>query len=420
MTNEAAADILRELDFERLAGTAGEERARDILVGRLRALGLKPELEPFEVTGFAPGSARVEAGGTSFLLVPHGLVSDGDIGGELVFLENPEVLAFNTGACRGKILLVVGPSSRTQDLAWEGGVAALIDVAGPHREISSASHRQKRVADGKAVPSFTISYDDAESLALHAGSRARVQVRQEVAKTTAWNIVTTLGTPRRDENLLYLTAHYDSVARSRGAVDNAAGVAAALACAERFAERPPERELRLVLFSAEELGLRGSFAHVKARADELRARGRLVLNLDLGGDPIGVDSVIVVGTRDLLGYAAGLLRENGMAFRDALDTYSSDCMPFAALEIPSINLARTDGRGCHFVHTPGDVTANITAAGVAHTSRAATVLLERMLGAEIFPVRREIDGSLREKIEKYLWNQTLEKPELSWTEAYRK
>ena len=133
-----------------------------------------------------------------------------------------------------------------------------------------------------------------------------------------------------------------------------------------------------------------------------------------------MDSVIVVGTRDLLGYAAGLLRENGMAFRDALDTYSSDCMPFAALEIPSINLARTDGRGCHFVHTPGDVGANITAAGVAHTTRAARVILERMLGAEIFPVRREIDASLREKIEKYLWNQTLEKPELSWTEAYRK
>jgi len=35
-------------------------------------------------------------------------------------------------------------------------------------------------------------------------------------------------------------------------------------------------------------------------------------------------------------------------------------------------------------------------------------------------VRKEIDECLKEKIEKYLWNLTLEKPELHWKPKYRK
>ena len=42
------------------------------------------------------------------------------------------------------------------------------------------------------------------------------------------------------------------------------------------------------------------------------------------------------------------------------------------------------------------------------------------MAAEVFPVRREIDDTFREKIEKYVWNSTLEKPELKWVEKYRR
>jgi hypothetical protein len=52
--------------------------------------------------------------------------------------------------------------------------------------------------------------------------------------------------------------------------------------------------------------------------------------------------------------------------------------------------------------------------------RAARALLERVLGAGIFPLRREIDETLREKIEKYFWNLTREKPELRLLERWRK
>ena len=42
------------------------------------------------------------------------------------------------------------------------------------------------------------------------------------------------------------------------------------------------------------------------------------------------------------------------------------------------------------------------------------------LNARIYPIRREIDPSLREKVEKYQYNSTRKKPDLHWRAAYEK
>ncbi len=118
--------LLRELDFERLAGTDGEARARDILVGELRDMGLEPAIEGFEVRSFEPGAATLEVGGERFDLVPHGLEGDRDLEGELAFLENADVLAFNRGAFRGKVVLAFTATGKAHEMASEAGVAAYV------------------------------------------------------------------------------------------------------------------------------------------------------------------------------------------------------------------------------------------------------------------------------------------------------
>jgi hypothetical protein len=105
--------LLAELDFERVAGTDGEARARDVILRELRAMGLEPKVEGFELRSFEPGTATLVTG----------------------------------------------------------------------------------------------------------GERVRVSLRQTAGPRVAHNLVATLGSPRGEENLVYLTAHYDSVARSHGAVD---------------------------------------------------------------------------------------------------------------------------------------------------------------------------------------------------------
>ena len=190
--------------------------------------------------------------------------------------------------------------------------------------------------------------------------------------------------------------------------------------AEHYSQHKPERDLRIIFFSGEEMGLRGSFAYVAKHKAEVKKRAALVVNVDVSGDELGRNSFIVLGTPKLLGFADGVTRELGHYFRSVLDIYSSDCMPFAAHEVPSVNISRWGGKSSFFIHTPGDGFSGTSAAGLEPVIAASVNLVGRVLNAGIFPVDREIDKSLREKVEKYLYGSLLEKPKLEWTPDYQK
>jgi hypothetical protein len=74
--------------------------------------------------------------------------------------------------------------------------------------------------------------------------------------------------------IVVVGAHYDSVARSPGADDNASGVAALLELPLLLGERPGTRALRLIAFTNEELPLGATaLAGNRVAAAESRARG---------------------------------------------------------------------------------------------------------------------------------------------------
>jgi Zn-dependent M28 family amino/carboxypeptidase len=86
--------------------------------------------------------------------------------------------------------------------------------------------------------------------------------RQEykVAGTSCYNLdVEILGTTRQEE-IVIVGAHYDTVPGTPGANDNTSGVAAVLALARRFARRKTDRTLRFVAFTNEE----SPYAHTEA------------------------------------------------------------------------------------------------------------------------------------------------------------
>ncbi len=411
--------IVKELDFERLTGTVGERRAAGIICRHLRALGLRPHLEPFPVNTFETGTATVEAGGRRFKAHPFGLTRSLDISGELVFVEDPEVILRNQGAYRGKVLLIYNYTRKISPALREQGVRACLAIGAPLKQAPSWSYRQKDFAQGY-VPSATVDYRDGLALADLSGRRVRFKVTQKVKRGTGRNIIVDIKGRGLDENLTLACGHYDSVARSPGATDNAGGVAVLLKVAEHFSHSRPQRDLRIIFFSGEELGLRGSFAYVERHRREIKKRLGLVVNVDVAGDELGRNQLIVLGTARLQGYAEGLTRETGHFFQSSLDIYSSDSMPFAALEIPSVNLARSGGRSSFLGHTPGDRAEGTSARGLAPSAEAAVAILERVLNSAIYPVDREIDRSLKDRIEKYLWGSRREEPKLEWTPEYRR
>ena len=91
-------------------------------------------------------------------------------------------------------------------------------------------------------------------------------------------VVERIGAIRPDE-IVVIGAHYDSVPQTPGADDNASGVAALLALAEKWAKLAPERTVRFVAFANEEpiyfqtelMGSRVYAKACKARGDEIVA-----------------------------------------------------------------------------------------------------------------------------------------------------
>jgi len=75
-----------------------------------------------------------------------------------------------------------------------------------------------------------------------------------------------------------VAAHYDTVAVSPGADDNATGVAVVLEIARLFNSLPTGRTLKLALFDQEELGLRGSRAFV-ANTNLANLQGVIVMDM---------------------------------------------------------------------------------------------------------------------------------------------
>jgi hypothetical protein len=83
----------------------------------------------------------------------------------------------------------------------------------------------------------------------------------------------------KPEEIVVIGAHYDSVPQTPGADDNASGVAALLALAERWAKLMPERTVRFVAFANEEpiyfqtelMGSRVYAKACKARGDKIVA-----------------------------------------------------------------------------------------------------------------------------------------------------
>jgi len=411
--------VLKEINFERLAGSDGEAKARSIFMNYLKQWNLKVTEHPFEMNCFQTGKAEVKFGKHTIKALPLGLVTTADIQGELAFVENSDEIFLQKGQYKDKIVLTYTRAAKLMNRLKEEQVKAVVYISDPYKKTLATNLRQKNYEDG-AIPAISILYKDAKKLAKHHGKNISLTIKQTAEKKTAKNLVVDIPGTGADKTLTVICGHYDSVATSKGAHDNGAGSVIILKIAEYFAAHPPKRDLRIIFFTGEEMGLLGSFAYVNDHKDELKDRMGLLINVDVSGDDIGVNDFKCLGTNEMIGYVDGVLKEAGYVFKKSLDIYSSDCMPFSVYEIPSINISRSRGDATCFIHTADDVAEKVTQRGLEDSYNATLILCQKLLNAQIYPVKPDIDPSLKDKVEEYIYNSTLTEPKLEWKKKYEK
>lgn len=123
------------------------------------------------------------------------------------------------------------------------------------------------------------------------------------------NIVGRLPGNNPDLDPVLLGAHYDTCGPYPGAGDNAAAVAALLSASPQLIERPPERDIILAFFDAEEppFFLEPTMGSIRFYEDQRRERIHCAVVMDLVGHDVPIP-----GLEDLL-FITGMESDAGLA-----------------------------------------------------------------------------------------------------------
>ena len=366
----------------RFAGTPGYAAAAEWMQARMREYGLvNVHLEPVEHAGWTRGEARLRVLAPYAVEFPAFALAYSPSGtweADLVDLSygSAELFAERGDQAAGKHVLMTNadPPGYRRGIhrkekyarAMQAGAAGFIYASTGVGSLPFTGS----LAFGQAgsIPGVSISAEVAMVLRrwLDAGP-VRLQVSMPSGGSTpalSHNVVGELPGGAEGGPQIILGGHLDTHDIAPGADDNGSGVVSALEAARALvaAGAVPPARVKLVLFAAEELGLLGAEAYVRAHQDELHEI-RLVLNADC----VGVGGGMGICTQQWLALTAKLRSymrdiDETANVTDAIVPFS-DHFPFSLQGVPAVMVSGGPGEsGRGFVHTAYDTVDKVSSA----------------------------------------------------------
>ena len=389
LQSDNAFSIVESLTTEvgpRLAGSEQEARARIWAQSMLRAQGLsRVRVEPFTIPFWraemqsaeivSPAPQRLE---TVALAGSPSTPADGLRGEVVRFTSLAQLQAAPRARVQGRIVFLDEGMARTQDGAGYGLAVerrarcpALAQAQGALacviRSVGTDSHRfahqggNALQATGVSLPAAAISNPDADQLArLLSRGPVRLKLNLQIESrddAPSGNVIAEVRGREHPEQIVLLGAHLNSWDQGTGAVDDGAGVAIVTAAAALIADLPraPRRTIRVVLFGAEETGVRGGAAYANAHAGEI-ANHIIASESDFGAGPVWAVQTRFGSGADVYKRALhAALRPLSISLQDGEAQGGADVRALRDAGVPVFGL-RQDGRDYFDVHHTADDT----------------------------------------------------------------
>ncbi len=261
-----------------------------------------------------------------------------------------------------------------------GGVAALVrsvtakSLRTPHT--GSMGYRDKV----HKIPTAAVSTEDADLIARLVASGQRVRVRLRLGARTlpdkpSANVIAELRGRDKPDEIVVIGAHIDSWDVGQGAHDDGTGCVTmmhALTVLRKLGLRP-RRTIRVVLFTNEENGGRGSAAYATRHASEI-PKHVLAVESDGGGfAPRGFRVQGAAGALATTKEIVGLLGSVG-ATRARQGYGGADIGPLARRGVPALGLWVDGSRYFDYHHTHADTFDKVDAGDLAKNVAAVAVL----------------------------------------------
>ena len=368
----------------------------------------------FEVAGQVIKKVSCATEKNSYPVTAYGNCGETDETGltaPFYYMEVPGAVSLQQAS--GKIVLVNGYLNyKLYQSLIDSGAVGFITYNGEARdseETTDIAHRELRekLAELGKLPGVNMTIHDAMRLVQENPKMITLVVQQEAANAVSQNVIAEIQGLTRPEDVIVLTAHYDSVEYSTGVYDNGAGSVILMELLQHYHDHHPNRTLRFIWCGSEERGLLGSHAYVDTHEEDLKAI-RFNLNVDVAGAILGHDSAWCLGPQTLEAMVQTYAAHNGIQLEVKSDVYSSDEVPFSDQCIPSVSFMRFGERGANYIHNRHDVLRYLSPESLEKTTKLVLNFLDQLDQSAVFPIERMIPEDQKKKIDAYL-NKTQEK-----------
>lgn len=298
---------------------------------------------------------------------------------------------------KGAVVLVCDPIREAMiDKIKAAGILGFVTVCGTPLDKGEDRIPQQYRRKESDLPGASIHYLDALEILEKEASLCRLNIRQsEISRKSANVAVRILGTEFPEE-IVTVTAHYDSVPEGPGAYDNMSGGAIVMEAFHYFAEHRPARTMEFIWFGSEEKGLVGSRNYVKSHEAEMRNHV-FNLNVDLAGQLLGGNVLGVTADPSVCTELKALMEENRLGVTIKNQVWASDSNTFAWKGIPALTLNR-DGFGMHTRH---DTVEYISPRGLEEGAKTLCTAAAWAANEPHFSFLREIPEEMQRELEKY-------------------
>ena len=339
----------------------------------------QPYKKSYPVRAYLNGACTLEEGITA----PFFFVGKGD--------------DISLSQAKGAVVMVCDPVREAMiDKIKAAGILGFVTVCGTPLDKGEDRIPQQYRRKASDLPGASIHYLDALEIVEKEASLCRLNIRQgEISRKSANVAVRILG-KKYPEEIVTVTAHYDSVPEGPGAYDNMSGGAIVMEAFYYFAEHRPARTMEFIWFGSEEKGLVGSRNYVKSHEAEMRNHV-FNLNVDLAGQLLGGNVLGVTADPSVCTELKALMEENRLGVTIKNQVWASDSNTFAWKGVPALTLNR-DGFGMHTRH---DTVEYISPRGLEEGVKTLCTAAAWAANEPHFSFLREIPEEMQRELEKY-------------------
>ena len=400
---ERQLKFVQDTGYIREAGTEGEYKAAEYILQAIKDVSgeHQPRQEFFDCPDYVEKKARLmicepyEKSYTVKAYLNGACTKEEGITAPFLYVGKGDEISLKHA--KGAVVLVCETvrEAMCQKLL-EAGALGFITVCGtPLDEGCDRIPMQYRRGES-SLPGAAVHYVDAVEMLGKGALVCHLTVLQERITRKSSNIAVRVNGTEFPEEIVTVTAHYDSVPEGPGAYDNMSGAAMVFEALHYFTEHKPKRSIEFIWFGAEEKGLVGSQAYAKNHKEELK-KHIFNLNVDLAGQLIGGNVLGITADASVCEAIRGLLEEQDLPADIKNQVWASDSNTFAWNGIPALTVNR-DGYGMHTRH---DTASLISPWALSQGARLLTSMAFWLANESDLSFEQAIPKEMQEALDRY-------------------